>query len=63
MAPARRRVIISTRVMPSTLEYLEQMACDTPGRAIDLIVRSMVDQGIAKLLMTYPAAKLVQITG
>ncbi len=50
----RRRVILSTRVLPSTLEYLNSLNQDTPGRAIDLIVkalqpgaaRDMISQGV-----------------
>lgn len=46
----RRRIILSTRVLPSTKTFLEGIGEETVGRAIDVIVRAIQRQEVCKLV-------------
>ncbi len=47
---ARRRVILSSRVMPTTMEYLKSLGYTTPGRALDVLVKSVQHGGIQAMM-------------
>jgi hypothetical protein len=46
----RRRVILSVRVLPSTMEYLKNMNYRTVGRALDIIVKAIQHRGVTKMI-------------
>lgn len=46
----RRRVILSVRVMPATMEYLKNMQYRTAGRALDVLVKAVQHGGIREML-------------
>lgn len=46
----RRRVILSVRVLPSTMKYLNDMGYKTVGRALDILVAAIQHGGITRML-------------
>lgn len=59
----RRRVILSVRVLPSTLEYLNSMGYPTSGRALDVLVKSMQHDGIREMLENKSEFSIANIAG
>lgn len=62
----RRRVILSVRVLPSTMEYLESMAAElgvsSTGRAVDTMVQALQGGGIARQLDNNSPIEIVKLT-
>lgn len=61
MSAEKRRQIMSTRVLPSTLIYLNGLSCGTPGRAVDLLVKAMRDGLVQDLLKRGQEFEIVKI--
>ncbi len=59
----RRRVILSSRVMPTTMEYLKSLGYTTPGRALDVLVKSMQHSGIREMLKNKSNFNVVNLAG
>lgn len=57
----RRRVILSVRVLPSTMEYLTKMGYKTVGRALDCLVKAVQHGGIARMLDSQSEVTIVNI--
>lgn len=70
IAIERRRVILTTRVLPATMEYLEGlqaddsgMKCETRGRAIDFLVRAVQHPGILENLHRTGKLQAINLAG
>ena len=63
LPPDRKRVILSVRVLPSTMDYLKQMGYGTTGRAIDVLVKAVQHKGIAKMIDAGSDVTIVNISG
>lgn len=59
----RRRVILSVRVMPSTMEYLKSMGYNTAGRALDVLVKSVQHGGIREMMASKANFSIVNLVG
>ena len=59
----RRRVILSVRVMPSTMEYLKSMGYASGGRALDVLVKSVQHGGIREMLTSKANFSIVNLAG
>ena len=46
----RRRVLLSVRVLPATMGYLNSMGYPSNGRALDVLVKAIQHKGIVKML-------------
>lgn len=46
----RRRVILSVRVLPSTMGYLNAMGYRTVGRALDVLVKAVQHGGVMRMI-------------
>ncbi len=58
----RRRVILSVRVLPSTMSYLQGMGYKTVGRALDILVKAVQHGGIVKMLEAKSEVTIVNIS-
>lgn len=58
----RRRVILSVRVLPSTMAYLQKMNYRTVGRALDVIVKAIQHRGIVKMIDAGVPVDIVNIS-
>jgi len=47
---SRRRVILSTRVLPATRKYLEDMHYRTTGRALDVLIKAIQRREIREMM-------------
>lgn len=59
----RRRVILSVRVLPSTLAYLESMGYRSNGRALDILVKSLQHPGILRMLQAKSEFSVKSLAG
>ena len=59
----RRRVILSVRVMPSTMQYLKSMGYTTAGRALDVLVKSVQHGGIREMMAAKANFNIVNLVG
>ena len=57
----RRRVILSVRVMPSTMEYLKSMGYNTSGRALDVLIKSVQHGGIREMMSSKAPFNIVNL--
>lgn len=57
----RRRVILSVRVMPTTMEYLEKMGYRTNGRALDVLVKAVQHGGIREMIDRKKDFKIISL--
>ena len=58
----RRRVILSVRVLPSTMKYLKNMNYRTVGRALDVIVKAIQNKGIVRMIDAGVPVEIVNIS-
>lgn len=59
----RRRVILSSRVMPTTMEYLKSLGYTTTGRALDVLVKSVQHGGIREMMKNKSNFTIVNLAG
>lgn len=59
----RRRVILSVRVLPSTMEYLKKMGYSSNGRALDVLVKAFQHRGIRDSIDAGTPVDIVNIAG
>ncbi len=59
----RRRVILSVRVLPDTMKYLQSMGYNTSGRALDVLVKSVQHGGIREMMASKAPFNIVNLVG
>ena len=59
----RRRVILSARVSPSTLEFIDSLDGENRGRALDVLVDSIKNKTLRALLEAGQIPKVTVIGG
>lgn len=57
----KRRILLSCRVLPATLEYINSMGSSSSGRALDLLIRSVTHKGVAAMLDAQSKFKVVNL--
>lgn len=58
----RRRVILSVRVLPSTMGYLDKMGYKTVGRALDVLVKAVQHGGVLRMLESKSEFTIVNLS-
>ncbi len=63
LSPERRRVLLSVRVLPQTMKYLESMGYATPGRALDVLIKAMQHPGVRRMMDAGQMVSIVNLMG
>lgn len=58
----RRRVVLAARVLPETMQYLNSMGYKNTGRAVDVLVKSVIHPGISKMLESGANFEIVNLS-
>ena len=59
---SRRRVVLSVRVLPATMDYLKKMNYRTTGRALDVLIKAIQRKEIREMFNCGSAFTIVDLS-